>query len=489
MLSRRELLKRGGRRAVNDDLAFVSATRQAEMVRAGQVSPTELVRMYLERIERLDPQLNAFRIVLAERALAEAQQAEARLAAGEERPLLGVPIALKDEHDLAAELSTHGTDAFPDPASQDTEMVRRLRAAGAIVVGKTHLPELAIHGFTESATWGVTRNPWDPQRSTGGSSGGSASAVASAMVPLASGSDGAGSIRIPASSCGLFGLKPTRGRISLVPDVLVPEAAHWHGMSVNGCLSRTVQDTALYLDITSGGSPEPGAPPPPARPFVESATSSPDRLRIAVSTTPARALAPPRVDDEVKSAVAQTAELLSSLGHKLSERDADWGNIGNQVAVRYMRGIHDDVARVPHPERLERRTRSYGRIGGLIPDRLLELATGKAADQDRERVWRLFDHFDVLMTPVMGGTAIPVRSFEGHGALWSIAGETRFYCFTPPWNHLGNPAASVPSGFAADGMPLAVQLISRFGDEATLLSLAAELEAERPWADRRPAIA
>src|SRR6478752_6545736 len=206
-----------------EETAFAGAARQAEMVRAGEISPTELVRLHLGRISRLDPQLNAFRVVLAERALLEAEQAEARLRAGEERPLLGVPIALKDSVDLAGELTTYGTDGFPDPATADSEMVRRLREAGAIVVGKTQLPELAICGFTESATFGVTRNPWNPQRTPGGSSGGSAAAVAAGLVPIASASDGAGSIRIPASCCGVVGLKPQRGRISLAPD-----REHWN---------------------------------------------------------------------------------------------------------------------------------------------------------------------------------------------------------------------------------------------------------------------
>jgi amidase len=470
-----------------EEIAFAGAARQAELVRSGDVSPTELVRMYLERIERLDPQLNAFRVVLAERALAEAQQAEARLKGGDERPLLGVPIALKDGHDLAGEMSTHGTDAFPDPARADAEMVARLRAAGAIVIGKTHLPELAIFGFTESATWGVTRNPWNSQRSTGGSSGGSASAVAAGLVPLATGSDGAGSIRIPAASCGIFGLKPQRGRISLVPDALAPHGEHWNGMSVNGCLSRTVLDTALFLDIAAGGSSEEGAPPPPDRTFVESARSAPGGLRIAYSTKPARAITPPLVGDEVKGAVRETADLLASLGHRVAERDPEWGNIGNQIAARYLRGIHDDVELVPYPERLERRTRGYGRLGGLISEGMMRKARAAAA-ADWHRIGRLFEEFDVLMTPVMGGTAIPVRRWEGCGALRAVLGQTRFYCFTPAWNHLGNPAAAVPAGFADDGMPLSVRLVGRPNDEPTLLSLAPQLVAERPWAEPRPPI-
>jgi amidase len=467
----------------DDDLAFAGAARQAEMVRAGNVSPTELVQICLDRIGRLDPQLNTFRVVLAERALLEAEQAEARLKAGEERPLLGVPIALKDNHDLAGELTCHGTDAFPDPVTADNEMVRRLREAGAIVVGKTHLPELAICGFTESATWGVSRNPWNPQRSTGGSSGGSAAAVAAGMVPIASASDGAGSIRLPAASCGLFGLKPQRGRVSLAPDI-----EHWNGLSVAGCLSRTVLDTALWLDIVSGGSDEPGAPPLPERPFVESARTPPGRLRVACSVAAPRAAAPPAVSDTVKQAVVETAELLRSLGHEVVQRDPAWGMIGNNITPRYLRGIAESTDEVPHPERLERRTRGFARLGRLIPDAVFQRALREQAT-DAARVNAIFDDHDVLITPVMGGTAIPVRRWEGMGALRTVLGMSRFYPFCVPWNHLGNPAMSVPAGIGADdGMPLAVQIIGRPGDEATLLSLAAQLEAERPWADARPPI-
>jgi amidase len=467
---------------MSDDLAFAGAAKQAEMVRAGEVSPTELVRLCLDRIARLDPQLNAFRIVLAGRALLEAQQAEARLKAGESRPLLGVPIALKDEVDLAGELNTHGTDAFPDPATADCEQVRRLRAAGAIVVGMTLLPELAICGFTESATWGVTRNPWNPQRSPGGSSGGSAAAVAAGLVPIASASDGAGSIRIPASSCGLFGLKPQRGRVSLAPDV-----EQWNGLSAAGCVSRGVLDTALWLDVVSGGSADPEAPAPPERPFVESAKTPPGKLRVAYSTAPPRAAAPPTVSGVAKGAVAETAELLRSLGHETAERDPDWGGIGNNITPRYLRGVAEDFAKVPHPERLERRTRGFARLGGLIRDGFFERAL-RARAADAARVNAIFDSHDVLMTPVMGGTAVEVRRWEGMGALRTVLGMSRFYPYCVPWNHLGNPAMSVPAGFAADGMPLAVQIIGRPGDEATLLSLAAQLEAERPWADKRPPV-
>jgi amidase len=468
--------------AVSDELAFAGAAKQAEMVRDRKVSPRELVQLYLDRIARLDPQLNAFRVVLAERALLEAEQAEARLEGGDERPLLGVPVALKDELDLAGEITTHGTDAYPDPATADSEHVRRLREAGAIAIGKTHLPEMAICGFTESATWGVTRNPWDPQRSPGGSSGGSAAAVAAGLVPVASASDGGGSIRIPASSCGIFGLKPQRGRVSLAPLV-----SHWNGLSAAGCVSRSVLDTALYLDLVSGGSQEPGAPPPPERPFVEAARAAPGKLRIAYSTLAPRAAAPPTVSDVAKGAVADTAELLRSLGHETVQHDPQWGGIGNNITPRYLHGIAEDIATVPHPERLERRTRGFGRLGRLIPNGLFERAYA-AREADAARVNAIFDSHDVLMTPVMGDTALPVRRWEGQSAIRTILGMSRFYPYCVPWNHLGNPAMSVPAGFAADGMPLAVQIIGRPNDEATLLSLAAQLESERPWVQTRPPI-
>ena len=465
---------------MSEEIAFAGAAKQARMVRAGEASPSELVRLCLDRIARLDPQLNAFRVVFAERALLEAEQAEARLKGGDERPLLGVPVAIKDEVDVVGDVTTYGTDGFTDPAAADSEAVRKLREAGAIVVGKTLLPELAICGFTESATWGVTRNPWDPQRTPGGSSGGSAAAVAAGLVPIALASDGAGSIRIPAASCGLFGLKPQRGRVSVAPD-----AERWNGMSAFGCVSRSVLDTALWLDVSRDDGA--AAPSAPERPFVESAATPPGRLRVAWSTGAPRAVAPVKVDGIAKGAVAETAELLGSLGHEVEQRDPEWGGIGNNSVPRYLRGIAEDFAKVARPERLERRTRAMARLGRSMPAKAFEAAR-RAEAADAARVNGIFERHDVLMTPVMGGTALPVRRWEGRGALWTLLGMSRFYPYCIPWNHLGNPAMSVPAGFSAEGMPLAVQIVGRPGDEATLLSLAAQLEAERPWADRRPPI-
>jgi amidase len=465
-----------------DEIAFVGAAKQAEMVRGGEVSPKELVQLSLDRIARLDPELNAFRKVLAEKALLEAEQAEARIKAGEERPLLGVPVAIKDEIDVAGEINTHGTDGFSEPAKADSEVVRRLREAGAIIVGLTLLPEMAICGFSESATYGVTRNPWNSQRTPGGSSGGSGTAVASGMVPIASAGDGAGSIRIPAASCGLFGLKPSRGRVSLAPNL-----EGWRGLAVEGCLSRSVLDTALWLDVVSGGSKEAEAPPPPDRPFLEAAKTPPGKLRVAYSTLAPRALAPPTVSAEAKQAVADGADLLRGLGHEVAPRDPDWGRIGDTISARFLKGVADTVKEVPHPERLESRTRGFGRLGKILPEWLCRQTMARRP-AEQARVNAIFDHCDVLVMPVMGGTALPIRRWEGKGALQTVIGMSRFYPYCVPWNHLGNPAMAVPAGFSPDGMPLSIQVIARRGEEATLLSLAAQIEAERPWADRRPPI-
>ena len=465
-----------------DDFAFLGLARQAEMVRAGEVSPTELVGQSLERIDRLDPELNSFRKVFADKAMLEAEQAEARRSAGDKRPLLGVPIAIKDEVDVAGEINLHGTDAFEQPAKADCEMVRRLREAGAIIVGLTLLPELAICGFTESATYGVTRNPWNPQRTPGGSSGGSGAAVAAGLVPIASAGDGAGSIRIPAACNGLFGLKPSRGRVSLAP-----RTEGWRGLAVEGCLSRSVLDTALWLDVVSGGSTEDEAPPPPARPFVESVMESPGKLRVGWSTVAPRAIAPPTVSDEVKNTVAEAAVFLEGLGHEVSVRNPDWGSVGDTITARFLKGVAETVEEVPLPERLERRTRGFGRLGGLLPESLYARAMAKRP-AEIARINAVFDDVDVLVMPVMGGTALPIRRWQGRGALQTVIGMSRFYPYCVPWNHTGNPAMSIPFGLGRDGMSLAIQVIGRPGAESQLLSLAAQIEAERPWADLRPPI-
>jgi amidase len=463
------------------DLAYAGIARQAELIAGGQVSARELVDVCLERIARLDGRLNAFRVLFAERARLEADQADARHGAGGGRPLLGVPIAVKDDIDVAGEVTTYGTNAAGGPAAADAEVVRRLREAGAVIIGKTNVPELTIWPFTESATFGATRNPWDVQRAPGGSSGGSAAAVAAGMVGAALGSDGAGSIRIPAAWCGLFGLKPQRGRVSLAPR---PRA--WHGLSVNGVLTRSVADTALFLDVAAGAiDTDLDRAPAPQVPFSQAAATRPGPLRIALS----RRLPPgtiARLDGDVERALAQTGELLRSLGHEVSERDPDYGpGAIPALLVRYLRGIHDDAGAMAHPERLERRSRGMARLGGLIPPALLERALQGEAEFSR-RVNRVLEDHDVLLTPATATPPPRIGQLNGRGALWTLNAVAGMVPFNGVWNVTGQPAASVPAGFGADGLPRGVQLVGRANDEATLLSLTAQIEAERPWAQQRP---
>lgn len=464
------------------DLAYAGAARQAELIRAGEVSSRELVEVLLERIERIDPEINAYRVVMAERALADADEADGRRASGEELALLGVPVAIKDNLNVAGELTTHGTAAYdPTPATEDAELVKRLRRAGALVIGKTNMPEMAIIGDTESPTWGATRNPWDTDRSPGGSSGGSAAATAAGLAGAGQASDGAGSIRIPAASCGLFGLKPQRGRVSLAPD-----PKHWHGLSVAGAVTRTVADSALFLDAVMGSvAGDAHSAPAPERPFAEAALERPANLRLAVSR---RALVPSRLHPEVIGALEGTVSFLSSLGHHVRDHNPALNEIGTAFIPRFLKGMEEEVDAMPRPRRLQRRTRGFARMGRAIPGRALELAL-RAEARHAARINRLFDDFDVLLTPTTARPAVQSGEWEGLSALRTLDSMGRAYPFTAVWNTTGQPAASVPAGFTRDGLPLAVQLIGRPNDEGTLLSLAGQMEAERPWADRRPPLA
>lgn len=465
------------------DLAFVGIAEQARGLAAREISSRELVDMYLERIERLDSELNAFSKLFAEEAREAAAEADKRLANGGSAPLLGVPIAIKDELDIEGEVATHGTTGFSTPAARDSEHVRRLKASGAVIIGKTHLPELAILGFTETEHHGATRNPWDPTRTPGGSSGGSAAAVAAGLVGAASASDGAGSIRIPAANCGLVGLKPQRGRISLMP-----EAEHWYGLSKTGCLTRRVADTALWLDVTHGNvDGDAHRPPPFEGSYVEAAATSPGHLRIATSVKPIRALAPPVVTQEVIDAVATATSVLRDLGHTVETRDPDYGMVANNVVSLYLGGIAQHFETVEHPERLESRTRGFARMGRAIPNSLVNGAI-EATSKYSDRINTLFEDFDVLITPSVGETAVPIGKWEGKGAFSTLLGMSRTYPFTAIWNYTGQPAMAVPVALSAEGMPLSVMLISPPNREDLLLSLASQLEGVIGYTDWRPPI-
>jgi amidase len=454
------------------DLVFAGPARQAELVAAGEVTPRALVDACLERIGRLDSQVNAFRVVLAEEARAAADALDGASADG--RPLFGVPVAIKDDMDLAGEPTLFGTGILSPPAASDSEIVRRLRQAGAIVIGKTNVPELTIWPWTESAARGVTRNPWHLERTPGGSSGGSAAAVAAGMVGLATASDGLGSIRIPAACCGLFGLKPQKDRVSIAPKAT---ATGWHGLTHYGVLTRSVRDTAFVLDAI--------ADRPTGEPLASAAGRAPMRLRVALSyKAPAMFVARPSAD--VRRAVEGIASTLRELGHEVIARDPDY-----EIAPffrgmsRWLRGIRDDALATGDVRRLERKTRAMKRIGDITPARRLARSLAEEAEWAR-RLDGFFDDVDVLLTPVNGRAPFAAGKYLDRGLASAYNRASTFTPWPGVWNMTGQPAASIPAGWDADGLPLAAQLVARTDGEATLVALAAQLEEARGWTDRRP---
>ena len=453
-------------------VAYAGAAEQARLVREGALSARELVEFTLKRIDALDPRLNAYRVVIADGALVEADQADRLRAAGADRPLLGVPVAIKDDTDVAGEVTAWGTDAYGRPKAFDSEAVVRLRAAGAVVIGKTHVPEMTLWPWTASKTWGATRNPWAADRTPGGSSGGSAVAAATGMCGVALGTDGGGSIRYPSALTGVFGLKPQRDRIPLGPN----RHDAWNGLIACGPLARTVSDAALFLDATADDLPDGG--------FLSALRTPPGRLQIAVSFKP-----PPgsvaRLTNDRREVVERTADLLRSLGHDVFEQEVDYGLAALwNATVRYVAGVHDDVATMPRPQRLERNTRSLATIGGWCPRRWLSNARRNESAL-ANRMNRSFDRADVVLTPMTAGPPPLITDFADRGLARSLY-KSNATAWALPWNAVGQPAASIPAGFDSDHLPTAVQLCGRPSDELTLLRVAAQLEQAQPWADERP---
>ena len=456
---------------MSDELAFLSALDQARLMREGAVSSLELVETYLRRIERLDPALNTYVTVCTEEALATARSPRPG-------PFSGVPLPIKDLTETAGIRTTFSSRAFADYVPErDVELVRRVRDAGFVVLGKTNTPELGTTAVTESVLNGICRNPWDPGRTPGGSSGGAAAAVAAGLAPLAHGSDGGGSIRIPASCCGLFGLKPSRGRISTAPfgDVF--------GLSTSGPLARTVADAAAFLDVVAG--PEPGDPytaPPPERPFSEEVGVPPGRLRVAFVLEPPH---PSPVDAACVEAARDAAALLAELGHEVEEVAAPWRS---EELIDLFAVLWQTIPSLypADPSLLEPLNQAF----------VERATTTSSADYVRAFVrlqlyGRAFATFcatvDLVLTPTLAMPPVQVGWVMAPDDPWEqFARAAAFTPFTAAVNVAGLPAMSVPLHWSEDNLPIGAQLIGSPAGEALLLRVAAQLEEARPWAARRP---
>lgn len=460
---------------------FDALADQVAQLANGEATSVELVENALEKAEEVQPVLNPFRVLRADAALEEARAADKRLAEGERLPLLGVPVAIKDDSDIAGETTPFGCAGEFEIKAEDGEAIRRLRAAGAVVIGKTNSPEFGQWPWTESSAFGPTRNPWDTAFSPGGSSGGSAVAVATGVVAAAVGSDGAGSVRIPASWTNLVGIKPQRGRISTWPD-----AEAFNGITVYGPLARTVADAALLLDVLTGNHPlDMHKPPAPAEPFASSATRAPRRLRIAFSTRIPFSLVRASLDPEVRKALESVAEDLARLGHEVEEADPAYGLIGMSFVPRSTAGVADWCGRVPDQELLDHRTRANGRLGRVLSGPPLRAAR-RLESLFASRVGRIFERFDVVLAPTTAKPPIPVGAYEGLSG-WATDQLMVGACpYAWPWNVLGWPAVSVPAGFVRGGLPVGAQLIGPSCSESLLISLAAQLEPVRGWAELHP---
>lgn len=471
-----------------DEITVLDATAQAAMVRGKQLKPIELVDAAIGQIERLNPALNAVVTPMFELARTAANGS---LPDG---PLRGVPFLLKDLLASYAGVRTAGGSAFlrdfiPD---HDSELVVRLKRAGLVIVGKTNTPEFGLLPTTEPRLFGPARNPWNPRRTTGGSSGGAAAAVASGMVAMAHGGDGGGSIRIPASCCGVFGLKPTRARNPLGPDF----GDIMGGLAVEHALTRSVRDSAALLDATSG--PDVGDPyfaPPPTRPFLEEVGADPGRLRIAFTT---EAPTGDPIHPDCVAAVREAADLCSDLEHDVSEaapaidgqRFAScFTTLWSVGCARAMEGNALLIGRRPAADHFEDLTWALAEEGRRVRAVEYVLTLGVLQVMAR-RIARFFVDYDVWLTPTVADPPLPLGSFDSRpgNPLYGLQRAAAFVPFTPICNVTGQPAMSVPLSWNADGLPIGTHFVGRFGDEATLFRLAAQLEVARPWVTRRPQI-
>lgn len=441
-----------------NDIVAAGPLAQAAALRAGEVSSRELTSATLEALDRENQRLNAIVEVLADEALSQADEADRRRSGGEDGPLLGVPIAVKNEQDIAGHVTAQGSRAVTKVAQGDSALVQKFRSVGMPMVATTTLPELAACGFTESEAYGITRNPHDLDRSPGGSSGGSAALVAAGAVGIATASDGAGSIRIPASCCGLPGFKPTQG--------VVLGSGGWYDMSTQGCLTQRLADAALYLDTFGdfGGQLQPAV------------TTRPARLRIGVTTVGAAASKMESLDPAVRDAHRRAAHVLSNLGHDVRDVDLKYGAAPRALTLRYLGGVRQSATEVDDPKLLQRSTRGMAAVGRLFPAPAI-----RAAMRAGHR-WGGAVHdqlgVDVLLTPVMTGVAPEIGRFSGRAGVSTVLAMNAFYPYTAQWNHAGVPAVSLPAGRDEGGRPLSVQLIARRGADALLMALAAEVEGQ-----------
>jgi amidase len=463
-----------------DATAFTGLRDQADLVASGEISSRTLVEQSLERIDAAQPVLAAFRCVRHEAALAEAEAADRRLAAGDRLPLLGVPVAIKDDMDLAGETTPFGCAGAFEPKDGDGEVARRLKEGGAVIVGKTNTPEIGQWPFTEGPAFGATRNPWSTEHTPGGSSGGSAAAVAAGLVAAAAGSDGAGSVRIPAAWTHLVGIKPQRGRVSTWPD---PEA--FNGLTCIGPLARTVGDAALLLDVLAGRHPgDLHRPPAPAETFAASSRRDPGRLRVALALRIPFSAAPTELDPTIRAAVERLAGVLAGLGHDVVAASPRYGLVGASFMPRSTVGVREWAARVPDSRQLDPRTRHNAKVGRLLAPLL---GVSRRIERPLQRsVGRIFESYDVVLTPTTAKPPLRIGAIDGLGN-WDTDKTMVGACpYAWPWNVLGWPGINVPAGLTDDGLPIGAQLLGPANSEPLLISLAAQLEAEERWHELRP---